>query len=166
MTLKDNGQTRTFNRDQVQRVNVQLNAGNDNFASDNSVAQPMTVSGGLGNDTIGGGAGDDVLKGEDNDDFIFASGSGADTVSGGLGLGDWVSYGDAVGSVNVTLDNQPNDGLTFGVNLFVSVENDNVMTDVEHINGSANNDFLSAYGAPGAAHTIKGMVGNDYIVGS
>src|SRR5688500_1947885 len=142
-----------------------MGAGHDNFVSGNSVTQPMTVNGGLGNDTLSGGGGDDVLRGEDNDDFIFGSGNGADTVSGGQGS-DWVSYADAVGSVNVTLDNQPNDGLTFGVNLHVSVENDNVMTDVEHIYGSAHNDFLSAYGAPGAAHTIKGMVGNDYIVGS
>ena len=166
LKLTDNGQVRTFNRDQVRRINVTLGAGNDNFSANNAVTAPMTVSGGAGNDTIGGGGGDDVLRGEDGDDFLFGSGNGADTVSGGLGLNDWVSYGDAVGSVNVTLDNQPNDGLTFGVNLHVSVENDNVMTDVEHIYGSRNNDFLSAYGAPGVAHTIKGMVGNDYIVGS
>jgi hypothetical protein len=166
LKVTDNGQVRTFNRDQVQRINVSLGAGNDTFAGDRSFATPMTISGGAGNDTLGGGSGDDVIRGEEGDDFLYGSSAGADTVSGGLGLNDWVSYGDAVGNVSVTLDNQPNDGLTFGVNLGISVENDNVMTDVEHIYGSANNDFLSVYGAPGVAHTIKGMVGNDYIVGS
>ena len=166
LKVTDNGQVRTFNRDQVQRINVSLGTGNDTFAGDKSFATPMTIAGGAGNDTLGGGSGDDLIRGEEDDDFLYGSSAGADTVSGGLGLNDWVSYGDAVGNVNVTLDNQPNDGLTFGVNLHVSVENDNVMTDVEHIYGSANNDFLSVYGAPGVAHTVKGMVGNDYIVGS
>ena len=41
-----------------------------------------TVHGGIGNDTIYGGAGDDVLSGGAEDDtFVFAPGSGADTIT-------------------------------------------------------------------------------------
>ncbi|WP_299619842.1 endonuclease/exonuclease/phosphatase family protein [Pelagibius sp.] len=40
-----------------------------------------TIEGGRGEDTLEGGAGDDVLEGDQNDDvFIFAAGSGCDTV--------------------------------------------------------------------------------------
>ena len=42
-----------------------------------------------GNDTIYGGAGDDVLSGgADNDTFVFAPGSGADTIYGFYSDGD------------------------------------------------------------------------------
>ena len=41
-----------------------------------------TLNGGRGNDTIEGGAGDDTMTGKTgDDDFLFASGSGADTVT-------------------------------------------------------------------------------------
>jgi Ca2+-binding RTX toxin-like protein len=42
-----------------------------------------TINAGGGNDTITGGAGNDILNGgADNDTFIFASGFGADTITG------------------------------------------------------------------------------------
>jgi Ca2+-binding RTX toxin-like protein len=164
LKINDNGQTRTFNRDAVQRINVNLGAGNDNFSADKAVAAPMNISGGVGNDTLSGGSGDDTVRGEEGNDLLFAHDAGADIHSGGLGT-DEVSYAGAVSRVNVSLDNVANDGLTFGAQWWVSVENDNVSTDVENVTGSAFDDFLLAYSAPGVGHVLKGMAGNDYLTG-
>ncbi len=164
LTLTDNGQTRNFLSSQVTRISVMLGAGNDNFGASWNVTQSVTVSGGLGNDVIGGGGGADVLMGDENDDILFGSSPGGDFIRGGIGT-DTVSYADASGPVNVTLDNIANDGLR-GTSFFNSREFDNVLNDVENIYSGAFDDFLSAYDAPGVGHKIQGMVGNDYIVGA
>jgi Ca2+-binding RTX toxin-like protein len=164
LTLTDNNQVRTFPASQVTRIGVTLGAGNDQFSASWNVTQPVTVSGGLGNDTLSGGGAPDVLAGDENDDIIFASSPGGDWIRGGLGT-DTVSYADATGAVNVTLDNVANDGLR-GTSFFNSREFDNVMTDVENIYSGRFDDYLSAGAAPGVGHKIQGMVGNDYIVGS
>ena len=63
-------------------------AGNDliDLTSQNfSLAdQPMTISGGTGNDTLWAGSGDDRLEGGAGDDMLFG-GSGSDTLVGGSG---------------------------------------------------------------------------------
>jgi Ca2+-binding RTX toxin-like protein len=164
LKLRDNAQTRTFVVTQVRSIIATLGAGNDTLASDNSVTQPMTISGGAGNDTISGGAANDQFFGQEGDDTLIPSGRGADVVSGGEGS-DTVSYGAATSRVNVTLDDKANDGLADGSTV-KSKEFDNIQSDVENLIGSPFADFLSCLAAPaGPMRTLNGMGANDCLLG-
>jgi Ca2+-binding RTX toxin-like protein len=91
-------------------------------------------------------------------DDTFVGDSGSDSFSGGPGF-DTISYANRTqaynaGPVTVTLDDAANDGR--------AGENDNVMSDVEHVIGTAADDRLT--GSPGA-DTLEGGDGNDIIDG-
>ena len=65
-------------------MDVFLNGGNDRYVVKGTVAVPMTVRGGDGNDVIKTGHADDVIDGGAGNDSIWAR-SGADIVLGGIG---------------------------------------------------------------------------------
>jgi Ca2+-binding RTX toxin-like protein len=131
-----------------------------------------SINGGEGNDTICalggndflyGGAGNDKLLGGDGDDGI-SGGLGGDTAFGGAGA-DLVSYASATAGVRVTIDNVANDGNA------TDARADNVLNDVERINGSSFADTLlvssgvnNFYGF-GGADLLNGYAGNDYLNG-
>jgi hypothetical protein len=119
------------------------------------------VFGEAGSDILGGGAGDDTVDGGDGDDVLGLSigpggfseaDTGADTYAGGPGL-DRLTYQDAQSPVNVSLDGAANDGPN---------ENDNVVSDVEQVEGSNQGDVLT--GSP-ANETFVGAGGDDTITG-
>ena len=87
-----------------------------------------------GNDVIGAGGGNDVID-------EGSAPNGADTISGGTGTGDRVSYGTrTTGGVSVSLDGVRNDGATG--------EQDNVSVTVESIGGSNFRDVLGGAAWP------------------
>jgi Ca2+-binding RTX toxin-like protein len=108
--------------------------------------------------------GDDVVAALGGDDFIDegAAPNGADTLGGGPGTGDRISYGTrTTGGVEVSLDSVRNDGATG--------EQDNVGGSVEHIWGTNFRDVLTGNGqantidAFGGPDTIDGLGGNDTL---
>lgn len=108
------------------------------------------------NETFRALDGFDTIAANGGDDFIDegSSANGRDTIGGGPGAGDRVSYGTRVSGVKVSLDGATNDG-AFG-------ENDNVGGSVEHIFGS---NFADTLTGNGSANTIDGFGGPDIIDG-
>jgi hypothetical protein len=100
-----------------------------------------------GNDVIGTGGGDDVID-------EGSSPNGADTLNGGNGANDRITYGTRTSGVNTSLDGVRNDG--------APGEQDDVRPNVEHIGGSNFDDVLSGNGL---ANIIDGFGGNDTISG-
>jgi Ca2+-binding RTX toxin-like protein len=113
--------------------------------------------GGTGDDSLDGGLGNDTLNGGAGDDSAFATSGdttdGADTFTGGAGT-DTASYAGRDQAVNVSLDGAANDG---------SAEHDNIMTDVENIEGGSGGDVLEG---SDAANEIHGNGGNDIVAGA
>jgi Ca2+-binding RTX toxin-like protein len=137
-----------------------------------------TMSGGAGIDSMTGGAGDDTMNGADaagigadGADTIhgdagadrISGGGGDDTIDGGAGP-DVMSGGDGTDTadyraetktVTVTIDDAPNDG--------APGERDNVMSDVENVNGGDLNSTMIGTAAP---NTLVGGSGEDYADGA
>ncbi|MEZ5101099.1 MAG: calcium-binding protein [Thermoleophilia bacterium] len=135
--------------------------GNDLLLGTDLIAQDVArdvMRGGDGNDTLVDGGGVDVLEGGDGNDWLWM-GPGADVISGGPGI-DLADYGQAVypnccnrGGLNVSIDGVANDGYPG--------EGDNVLTDVENLQGGLWGDVLS--GGPGL-NVISGGAGADTIL--
>ena len=66
-------------------INVDAGPGDDTINLAGTISTPVTVEGGLGNDTITGGSGDDHLYGGEGDDRV-TGGDGDDTVYGNAGV--------------------------------------------------------------------------------
>ena len=137
--------------------------------------------GGEGNDNLDGGAGNDELYGEaGNDTLIDSDLAGIDVLDGGEGV-DTVDFSGIV-TADVGADNVFHVGLMGEDNGFSEIrptsalmdigDIKDVITGVENVTGSGDhanhlvgdgNDNMLAGGS--AADTIKGMGGNDVIVG-
>ncbi|HJS93524.1 MAG TPA: hypothetical protein VJ741_04615, partial [Solirubrobacteraceae bacterium] len=113
-----------------------------------------------GNDTENGGAGNDYMGWTYVGNTVPTSpppedmtDPGADTYTGGGG-DDEVTYVNASGGVNVSLDGVANDGQPS--------EQDNVEPDIDHVFGTALDDTLTA--GTGSV-TLDGQDGNDTLYG-
>lgn len=158
--------------------------GNDTL---NGGSGPDYIDAGPGNDTVNGNAGDDQIDDRDGNDVLnggagqdeFYGGSGADDIHGGPDF-DQVDYynepwiGSGTPSVNVSLDDVANDGMTGQDGAGTDGAGpaaDDVHSDVEAVNGSDGNDTLT--GSPGVNDlyggngndTIDGLGGPDVLVG-
>ena len=139
---------------------------------------------GLTTEKIAGSAFGDILTGNDDHRGIFEDRAGVDTMIGlgqsdqfeegpepngadsmfgGGGFHDAVSYRQRAGAVKVSLNDRADDG---------AVEGDNVDRDVEHITGGAGSDTLSGDqdgniidGGGGGRDVIGSGAGGDVIVG-
>jgi Ca2+-binding RTX toxin-like protein len=76
--------TKKFEADEIERIAVTLDDGNDHLTIALNVGRPATVRGGPGNDWLVGSFSDDILLGEDGDDVLLGSG-GNDILIGGPG---------------------------------------------------------------------------------
>lgn len=116
-----------------------------------------TLLGGAGDDSFDGGLGDDTLDGGFGDDIAVASSGdttdGADSFAGGVGL-DTAFYALRSQSVNVSLDGVADDG---------SGEHDNIMADVENVEGGSGGDVLEG---SDAANKLRGNGGSDIVAGA
>jgi Ca2+-binding RTX toxin-like protein len=150
--------------------NIDGSAGNDTIIGDDPIDpnNPATfgggndvISGGEGNDTIDGEAGaddlrgylgDDTINGGDGNDVIRANlgADGSDVVSGGTGV-DTATYDERAEPLDLSLDDQPNDGSP-------NTGTDNIQTDVENLVGGQSNDTLRGSDGP---NTLDGGPGND-----
>jgi Ca2+-binding RTX toxin-like protein len=111
----------------------------------------VSLSGGPGHDVLTGSeAGDQLVGGEGPDDLVV--GGGADVLAGGADF-DRVTYGDD-GAVTVTVGADANDGRPG--------EGDDVRGDIEQVDGTADDDALTA----GPAGTVlNGLDGDDRLAG-
>jgi Ca2+-binding RTX toxin-like protein len=116
-----------------------------------------------GNDNITGRAGDDELGGGAGNDFFFegeGGPSGADSIHGADG-DDRVSYAGRTNGVNVSLDNNRNDG--------EPGERDDVRSNVENITAGNGGDILTGSSVAndlqgfGGIDTLHGLGGNDTL---
>ncbi len=119
------------------------------------------LNGDDGNDVLLGGTGNDTLNGSTGDDMLYG-GAGSDTINGGAHTemaasttgftgGDWLSYSDSASAVVVNMDTFVVSGGAAG----------DVISDVEHLIGSAKNDTLTASNTNSG--WIMGGAGNDTI---
>lgn len=124
--------------------------------------------GGAGADSLAGDDGDDVLLGEEGDDRLIGGagtdalygGAGNDTLSGGTGI-DFIDGGDGIDVLSyaasasaVTID--------LGTGLVPSEDTDDVVLNVEALEGSQFSDSLTASAA--ATH-FNGLEGDDTLFG-
>src|SRR6266568_2920574 len=82
-----NGSSKSFNLSDIRKIRALGGKGNDNIhfnSAGGTLSVPMTLMGGVGNDTLVGGSGDDVLKGGAGDDSIQGN-AGDDSCDGGAG---------------------------------------------------------------------------------
>ncbi|MDF1840569.1 MAG: PKD domain-containing protein [Rubripirellula sp.] len=120
--------------------------GNDTITSGGGVGDSLfggsgndsIVSGGLGRESIDGGSGDDSLVGGDGNDSLFG-GPGNDSIVAG-GSGDTVSGGD--GDDRIVGNSEGNESLD---------------------GGSGNDTIIGSTAVDGAADSIFGGYGDDYI---
>lgn len=118
------------------------------------------LGGGLSDDLLQGGLGDDFLLGGDGDDVLtgaggmdsFIGGAGDDRIDGGVGV-DWVGYEDATAGATIRL----NGGLTQD-----GMGGTDVLYGIEDASGSDFNDTITGNGA---ANTLRGGLGADYLLG-
>ena len=125
-------------------------AGDDKLTGD---AGDNVLSGNSGRDTLIGGPGGDLLDGGRSDDTL-QGGAGADRMAGGDGA-DWADYTDRGATVDLTLDNQPNDG--------EPGENDAIEDNVENLRGGTAPDRL--VGSDGR-NSLDGGDGDDTLDGA
>lgn len=126
-----------------------------------------TIDGGPAGELIDGRAGGDVLRGNGGDDTIVegrflglggTTANGGDFISGGSGQ-DSVLYRDRTRAVTVTFEGRfdvQNDG--------EAGEGDNVMNDVELVEGGRANDTLHT--TPAAIGLAAGNEGDDRLTGT
>lgn len=119
------------------------------------------VSGARGNDSLFGGKGPDVLRGGPGGRDFHLAGGGGDTVDGGDGLDDTISYLFADGEVAVRLDARATGG-----------DGVDELSDLENVRGSQFNDRLTGNSARNllagnkGADELLGGEGSDSLVGS
>ena len=80
--------------------------------------------------------------------------NGADTLNGGIGVSDRITYGTRTSGVGVSLDDVRNDG--------AAGEQDDVRSTVEHITGS---NFADTLVGSSVGNIIEGRSGPDTILG-
>jgi Ca2+-binding RTX toxin-like protein len=128
---------------------------------------------GSGNDTLSGGNGDDYFNGGLGDDFVMGGNGndvldgavdsfGLDTFAGGAGDDVYGVYNSATTIIENT--NEGNDTVWTAVNYTLSdyIENLYLVGNLTG-NGNSGNNVIVGYGAEN--HTIKGLGGNDYLIG-
>jgi Ca2+-binding RTX toxin-like protein len=129
--------------------------GNDGELGEGDNVDPSVenITGGSASDSLYGSSGGNFLFGGGGDDLLDGGG-GADLLSGGFGF-DTVDYSSRGTPVTVTFDETENDG-TAG-------ESDNVLTDVERVDGGAGDDTLVG---DQRANEFHGNTGNDTLSGN
>ena len=165
-------------------VEVRLGDLDDRFSMQHtSDAVHATVSGETGNDWLTGGPASDMLLGSSGADTLRGRG-GADRLSGGDGTFDTVDYSDRTKAVRVTLPEPapptPIGPIVTGVSSIFdgpprpvwptiagddgeSGERDDVLADVENVNGGYGGDDLIG---SSAANRLTGLAGDDYLEGN
>jgi Ca2+-binding RTX toxin-like protein len=148
--------------------------GNDTLTGDdvanllNAGAGTDTLIGAGGNDTLTGGSGNDNLDGGSGDDrYVFASGWGADTITGDLSGVDTVDFSTVNSNLTVDLDTTGTEVQDLGVNNTVNWSG----TFIENVTGGNGNDSLTGNSGNNrleglaGADTLTGEAGNDIMVG-
>jgi Ca2+-binding RTX toxin-like protein len=130
---------------------------------------PARIDGGDSDDVIQAGPAPDTLLGGSGNDALIGR-RGADTLSGGPGDEDVATYFDHSAAVRVTVGNgSADDG---GTEDQTGVSRDNVLADVEDIEGSPFDDVLRGrarsqrlFGLAGD-DTLRGLAGGDEVIGN
>ena len=141
--------------------NDTLNGGNDDDLLFGGAGNDV-LDGGAGADGLVGDAGDDSMRGGDGDDaFEFGSGHGNDTVDGGAGLFDALTFLGA--GADVTVD--------FRAGTASSAAGTLLFSNIETAYGSAGQDLLIGgstavvLGGASGDDTLVGGAGNDRLHG-
>jgi Ca2+-binding RTX toxin-like protein len=150
LTVQVNATVTTLHSGDVSQFLIEAGGGDDVIEIDSTVATPIYVLGGTGNDTIVGGsasdtltgaAGKDRIAGQLGNDLLNGSG-GSDRIDGGAGA-DRILGGDG---------NDVLEGGSSGDRIFAGAGNDNLL-------GGNGDDYLHA--VDGAIDTVTGGAGTD-----
>jgi Ca2+-binding RTX toxin-like protein len=156
-------------------VSADLSGGDDDLALYPSVAVPVTLEGGPGDDELESGPGTggrayNVLRGGEGRDTLIGrtgvdvldGGPGGDDLVGGVGR-DRVDYASRSAPLTISIDGAADDG--------EAGEGDLVDSTVEEVVGGGGNDHLTGspavdrlLGGPGD-DTLDGLAGGDTLVG-
>lgn len=161
LTVSDNGTPSTFTVSSVTSIVLNLGDGNDTATLAASVTAPGNFYGGDGDDTLRGGSGADTFDGGAGADDIGDNGASSGQ-QGGSPV-DTVDYSSRSASLNVSLDNSPNDGESAGLG-----ERDNIRLGIERIIGGSGDDTISEptfFGSSNYANVFEGGGGNDTLSG-
>ncbi len=136
------------------------------------------IRGGDGDDTITGEEGEDTLQGGDGNDMLQGN-EGADTIDGGAGTKDIATYGNSSGKgvrVSLLLQGQGQKQIDFdSTHGFTANGNEAVgdtLTNIENLEGSDNNDWLTGDNNDNEIHgrngndRLEGNAGNDALYGN
>jgi Ca2+-binding RTX toxin-like protein len=149
----------------IDEIVVELGDQADRLQTHPTVATPMTVDGGDGDDQLGAGTGPSAIDGGAGDDWLFADAPGAtaaDVYSGGPGH-DTVFYANRHTDQTITLDDTANDG--------DPGEGDDVRSDVEEVHGGFGDDTITGGAGPDVlfggegVDTLTGLGGDDTLDG-
>jgi len=147
----------TSSKSGIDKVLVNLSAGNDKFSTDGNVNAKITVNGGAGNDTVTGSKNADSLLGNDGNDN-FDAGSGNDFIDGGAG-NDTAAGGKGSDTILGGIGNDLIGGGDDGDILYGDNRNFNYTEDgSDRINGGNGLDFIIG---EGKADTLNGDNDND-----
>ena len=143
-TIKVSGYGRSNTYEGVTSIVADFGDGNDGLVVDPSVTVPLTISGGIGNDTISidANSAGNLVNGQDGDDYLSLGGRASGTLNGGNGA-DFLEH---TGTGSATLNGGADNDALIGSSA----------TDV--LNGGTGNDQLS-----GIALTYDGGDGDDLI---
>ncbi len=119
----------------------------------------FVIHGTEANETIVGSLWHDSIAAGGGDDFVIAT-NGNDTIDGGAGTGDWISFVGRTSGVNITLHGSAAATVSGSAASLT-------ITNVENVEGTAGQDLLEGddndniFRGRGATDTIHGGNGND-----
>ena len=164
--------TDTLTSASFEKVSLIGGNGNDTISAASSVTIPVTLAGGIGNDSLTGSSGNDVLNGGDGSDVLsgvggndslngdegddnLIGGAGGDVLSGGNGIDRVIETATGTVALTITLTNTSLVG--FGTDVVSGIEG-------ASLTGAGGNDTINASGFDGLT-TLIGLAGNDSING-
>jgi Ca2+-binding RTX toxin-like protein len=181
--------TEYYDPDEVTRIDVLADAGNDSVVVDHVILDRCLIDGGSGNDTLTAGGGNDTVRGGTGNDFLYGNsgkdllqgGSGMDflhgfvgndTLDGGTGLHsdtlfggdgtDVADYSARTAPLTITLDNSAWDG---------EAGEKDIVNYCEVVYGGSGNDSITGNVDPnklegrGGDDSLYGGNGADYLIG-
>jgi Ca2+-binding RTX toxin-like protein len=160
LSVKINKLGFTAPMEDVNKITIKADTGNDRVVFGEGIAIGAQVYGGPGNDYLSGGTTSNKLCGEEGNDTL-AGGVGKDQLVGGGGI-DTADYSLRGEPLHISLDGKPNDGALPESTGTAKGEQDNVMADVENIVGGSGNDQITGSGKP---DTLRGGAGDDTLIG-
>jgi ELWxxDGT repeat protein len=174
ITVNVNGETQTYQDNEIQNILVHAGAGDDAVTIDDNITKPATIYGEDGNDTLQGGGGDDQIDGGLGDDSMIG-GDGFDVIdysARSTGITTDAQYGNGIDAQTIFGDNGETDHFE-GFESFVGGQgNDSLyfstiagtsLNQIVFVDGQGGDDTITLDGRGLNNPIVHGGDGNDII---